>query len=127
MCAVHDLFEFSSDLRGMCPANAPFPSTTRLPAPPSWPPSHSTTTVPTTRSSLLFYMLQRASRHVALTPPRRRYSINNQEIPAVYVNAFLDNLVAYTGAPPPYSAPPRPTRASLRKFADRNRLFQQKT
>ncbi len=34
---------------------------------------------------------------VTLTPPRRRYSINNQEIPAVYVNAFLDNLVAYTG------------------------------
>ena len=26
-----------------------------------------------------------------------RYGINNQEIPAVYVNAFLDNLVAYTG------------------------------
>jgi hypothetical protein len=38
----------------------------------------------------------------ALTTSRRRYSINNQEIPAVYVNAFLDNLVAYTGniAPP---------------------------
>ncbi len=34
---------------------------------------------------------------VALTPPRRRYSTNNQEIPAVYVNGFLDNLVAYTG------------------------------
>ena len=28
---------------------------------------------------------------------RSRYGINNQEIPAVYVNGFLDNLVAYTG------------------------------
>jgi hypothetical protein len=38
-----------------------------------------------------------SSLFVAGCPLRLRHRINNQEIPAVYVNGFLDNLVAYTG------------------------------
>ena len=53
--------------------------------------SHAVCHTRTHSSVSLRHRLQLRSRCV-------RYGNNNQEIPAVYVNAFLDTLVAYTGA-----------------------------